>query len=232
LSAGEEVQIEGRNSADTGTQIVFDPSDLHDEVWLYVGSVRYRAKITGYDHVRLVTATLLDTLPATALTTFTETNWRFVRRRTYIPSRYASRTVTIVADGVVSTATATASDQIANAYVDLDAGALNVHVGDAFTCDLQTLPVALQVEGLGTGREKNVDRAWLRVLNASGLQVGPDADNLVAVSDIQTGATLQTGEKRTLVSPNWNEDGQLLVRQSDPFPATILSLSAQVSFGS
>jgi len=114
----------------------------------------------------------------------------------------------------------------------LEAGALNVHVGDAFTCDLQTLPVAVQIDGLGVGKEKNVDKAWLRVLNASGLQVGPDADNLVAVSDIQTGATLQTGEKRTLVSPNWNEDGQLLVRQSNPFPATVLSLSAQVSFGS
>jgi len=232
LSEGDEVQLQGRNSADNNTQVVFDLSDLHDEVWVYVGTARYRAKITGYVNSTLVNATLLDTLPATALTTFTETDWRFVRRRIYVPSRYASRTVTIVADGVVSTATATASTQIDNAYVDLDAGALNVHVGDAFTCDLQTLPVAVQIDGLGVGKEKNVDKAWLRVLNASGLQVGPDVNNLVAVSDIQTGATLQTGEKRTLVSPNWNEDGQLLVRQSNPFPATVLSLSAQVSFGS
>ncbi len=232
LSVGSQVQLQGRNSADNNTEIVFDFTDEGDEVWLYVGADRYRAQITKYVDPSTVDAVLLDALPSTQLLTFTETNWRFVRRRVYLASRHAGRTVTIVADGTVSTATATASSHIDNAYVELAAGALNVHVGDPFTCDMQTLPVAVQVDGLGAGREKNVDRAWLRVLDASGLQIGPDVNNLVAVSDIQTGATLQAGEKRTLVSPSWNEDGQLVVRQAKPFPATVLALSAQVSFGS
>ncbi|MGA0397095.1 MAG: hypothetical protein ACO3O3_08035 [Ilumatobacteraceae bacterium] len=230
--AGSTIQLQGRSSTDSSTQVVFDVDDVGDQVWLYVGTTPYRAKVTGYVSSNVVDAELLDDLPPTALTTFSEANWRFVRRRVYTTARHAGRAMTMVADGVASTVTPVASVQVRDAYVDLPEPALNVHIGEAFTCDLQTLPVAVQIEGLGMGREKNVDRVWMRVLDASGLQVGPDADNLVAVSDIQTSASLQDGEKRTLVSPSWNEDGQVLVRQAQPYPATVLSLSAQVSFGS
>lgn len=232
-SAGSTIQLQGRSSDDSSTQVAFDFDDVGDQVWVYPDKkTPYRAKITGYINPNLVDAELLDDLPPTTLTTIPEADWRFVRRRVYTAARHAGRVMTMVADGVASTVTPVASTQVRDAYVDLPEPALNVHIGEAFTCDLQTLPVAVQIEGLGMGREKNVDRVWMRVLDASGLQVGPGADNLVAVSDIQTSASLQDGEKRTLVSPSWNEDGQVLVRQAQPYPATVLSLSAQVSFGS
>jgi hypothetical protein len=231
-SAGASISLFGRNSDATQVVTAFDPSDVGDDVWLYAGTAKYRAHITSYVDRNQVTATLLDDLPTSDQVLFAPHNWRFMRKRVYIPSRFAQRATTIVADGAVSTSTATASPQLPNAYVDLAAGAETVSVGDSFTCDMQTLPVAVQVEAAGFGKEKNIDRAWARVLDSSSLQIGPSADSLVPISTLQTGSVLQTGEQRTLVSPSWSEDGQLLIRQSLPFPATVLSLTAQVSLGS
>lgn len=232
LSAGQTVEIQGRNSSDTDFEVVFDSSDVGDEVEFTLNEVRYRARITVYNSASSVNAKLLSAVPSSGTLSFAETQWKFLRKRVYCAPYWAGQQVTVVSDGQVTKLTASASPQIDSAFVDLTEAASNVHVGASYVCDLQTLPVAVQIEGVGAGREKNVDRAWLRVYETSGLYVGPDDASLVPVTNLQTGATLQNGEKRTLISPSWNEDGQILVRQTQPYPASVLSISAQITFGS
>jgi len=232
LSAGQTVEIQGRNASDTDFEVVFDSSDVGDGVEFTLNGVRYRARITAYNSASSVNAKLLSTVPSSGTLSFAESEWKFVRKRVYCAHHWAGQKVTVVFDGQVTELTASASSQIDSAFVELTEAASNVHVGASYVCDLQTLPVAVQIEGVGAGREKNVDRAWLRVYETSGLYVGPDETRLVPVTNLQTGATLQNGEKRTLISPSWNEDGQILVRQTQPYPASVLSISAQITFGS
>ena len=232
LSAGQTVEIQGRNASDTDFEVVFDSSDVGDGVEFTLNGVRYRARITAYNSASSVNAKLLSTVPSSGTLSFAESEWKFVRKRVYCAHHWAGQKVTVVFDGQVTELTASASSQIDSAFVELTEAASNVHVGASYVCDLQTLPVAVQIEGIGAGREKNVDRAWLRVYETSGLYVGPDETRLVPVTNLQTGATLQNGEKRTLISPSWNEDGQILVRQTQPYPASVLSISAQITFGS
>jgi hypothetical protein len=234
LAVGAAVTLTGRNTADSSTETVFDSQDVGREVHLTSGTTTYRVQVTGFTSDTSVSGMLLDALPASlAGSTFASGSWRFASSRVYVPAWQAGTSCAVVADSVEATAaTAVASAHDTDlAYVDLASPGLNVHVGLAYTCDLQTLPIAIQVEGLGTGREKNIDKAWLRLYEAAGLTVGPDADNLQPVTDAQDSATLATGEKRTLVTGKWTEDGQLLVRQAKPFPATVVSLAARVSFG-
>ena len=232
--AGSLVTLAGRNSDDTANQVAWDPQFVGDEVHLRHEGQTYRVRITSYTTNMLVAGELLDDIPESLVSkTVTENYWRFAARGIVVPAWLQGSACTVVADNVEHTnVVAKAFDQYsAYAVVELAEPALNVYAGLPYTCDLQTLPIAVQVEGLGTGREKNVDKAWLRLYESAGLQVGPDADNLQPVTDAQNGAELVTGEKRTLVTGKWTEDGQLLVRQARPFPATVVSLAARVSFG-
>jgi len=42
---------------------------------------------------------------------------------------------------------------------------------------------------------------------------------------------LLSEQVEVLMSPSWNEDGQVLVRQDDPLPLTISGLTIQVALG-
>lgn len=233
-AAGSTVTLAGRNSDDTANQVAWDPQFVGDEVHLRHEGQTYRVRITSYTTNMIVAGELLDDIPESLVAkTITENYWRFATRSLFVPAWLQGSACTVVADNVEHTnVVAKAFDQYSDyAVVEFAEPALNVYAGLPYTCDLQTLPIAVQVEGLGTGREKNVDKAWLRLYESAGLQVGPDADNLQPVTDAQNGAELVTGEKRTLVTGKWTEDGQLLVRQARPFPATVVSLAARVSFG-
>jgi hypothetical protein len=232
--AGSTVTLAGRSSDDTANQIAWDPQFVGAEVHLRHEGQTYRVQITGYTTNMLAPGKLLDDIPESLVSkTVTENYWRFAIRRIVVPAWLQGSACTVVADDVEHTnVVAEAFEQYSDyAVVEFAEPALNVYAGLPYTCDLQTLPVAVQVEGLGTGREKNVDKAWLRLYESAGLQVGPDVDNLQPVTDAQDSAELVTGEKRTLVTGKWTEDGQLLVRQERPFPATVVSLAARVSFG-
>jgi hypothetical protein len=237
-SAGADVTLQGRNTDNTNTQVAFDPQDVGKEVHISGGPSdalwTFRVLITGFTNNAFVSGKLLDTIGVDLIGyTFWYDRWRFASKRVYTPAWLAGTVCSVVADSAVAPA-ATPSVDVQNpdlAYFDLDTPGLNVHAGLPYVCDLQTLPIAAQVEGLGTGREKNIEKAWLRLYESAGLTVGPDADNLQPVTDAQDGASPATGEKRTLVTGKWTEDGQLLVRQAQPFPASVVSLAARVSFG-
>tara|TARA_S200002703_G_scaffold160089_2_gene176897 strand:+ start:7843 stop:10947 length:3105 start_codon:yes stop_codon:yes gene_type:complete len=233
VTAGATVTLTGRNTTDTSTQVAFDPQDVGKYVVVTSGGVDYRTKITSYTSNAIVSATLIDALPVSlAGAVFGTTAWRFANPRVYVPAWQAGTQLSVVANGTLldlETPVASAHDTD-RAYFDLAEPSLNVHAGLPYECDLQTLPMAAQIEALGMGRQKNLDRTHLRVFESRGLVVGPDADNLQPVSDLG-GETLESGEKRSLVTGLWTEDGQLLVRQTQPFPATVLAVATRVSLG-
>jgi hypothetical protein len=137
-------------------------------------------------------------------------------------------TVKVLADGKVHRDLV-----VTGGSITLDYPATTVQVGLGYEARLQTLPVAMQIDGLGQGRTKNVNKAWLRLIRSSGVMIGPDANHLVR-SNLYDGTpqTVRNDEVEVVLSPSWTRDGRIYVSQSDPLPITITNLTLEVSVGS
>ena len=75
----------------------------------------------------------------------------------------------------------------------------------------------------------------MRLYKSVGLQVGRDADNLDVVpfrssaTPMDTAIALFSGDKEIELNGNFDTDGQITIRQSQPLPMTILAVFATVS---
>lgn len=143
------------------------------------------------------------------------------------------KTVSILADGAVHP-----QRVVTSGAVTLDNPASKVQVGLPITADIQTLPWFAQVDaGLGQGRTKNVNRVYLRVYRSSGIFAGPDSSNLTeakqrTTENYGTPPALKSDEIQLVISPSWNNSGQVFVRQADPLPLTLVSMTLEVAIGS
>jgi hypothetical protein len=139
------------------------------------------------------------------------------------------KTVSILADGAVHPQRVVTDGQIT-----LDNAASIVHVGLPIIADARTLPLAAQVDaGYGQGRVKNVNKVWMRVVRSSGVFAGPLVDRLIQYKQRTTEPfgsppTLRTDEIELDVRPDWGNDASIIVRQSDPLPITITSMTMEV----
>lgn len=111
-------------------------------------------------------------------------------------------------------------------------------VGLPITADMQTLPLALGTDSAyGQGRQKNVNRVALRVYRSSGIFAGPNLNALVQYKQRTTepygsAPELRTDEIDITLSPSWNNAGaQVYIRQSDPLPLTLVSMTIDVTMG-
>ena len=141
------------------------------------------------------------------------------------------KTVNILADGAVHP-----QKVVSSGSITLDRAASVVHLGLPIEADLETLPMALQVEAFGQGRVKNLNHVWLRVLESSGIFAGPSADKLVEAKQRTTEPygsppDLKTQDIKIMLTPQWQDNGQLFVRQTDPLPLTIVGLTLEVAMG-
>ncbi len=143
-------------------------------------------------------------------------------------------TVNILADGAVHP-----QRVVTGGAITLDQEASKVHIGLPITADLQTLPLAFETREIGgaaQGRQKNVNKVWLRVYRSSGIFVGPTFDKLVEAKQRTTEPygsppDLKSEEIPVVLTPTWADSGQVCVRQSDPLPLTITSMTLEVAIG-
>ena len=140
-------------------------------------------------------------------------------------------TVSILADGAVHPPRV-----VSSGAVQLDVEASVVHIGLPIEADAQTLPLAFEIQGFGQGRQKNVNKAWLRVYRSSGIFAGPSFDRLTeakqrTIEPYGSPPALKSEEIPIVITPSWTDNGQVCVRQSDPLPLTIVSMSLEVSIG-
>ena len=143
------------------------------------------------------------------------------------------KTVSILADGAVHP-----QRVVTGGAVTLDNEASKVQIGLPITADAQTLPATLMLRdgSFGQGHVKNVNKVWLRVYRSSGIFTGPSADALTEAKQRTTEAygtppALKSEEIPIVLTPTWAEGGQVFVRQSDPLPLTLVSLTAEVAIG-
>lgn len=143
------------------------------------------------------------------------------------------KTVSVLADGAVHQQCV-----VTGGSITLDIEASTVQVGLPIEADLQTLPLAVQLQdgSFGQGRFKNVNKVWLRVYRSSGIFVGPSASELTEAKQRTTEPygsppALKSEEIPVVLTPSWADSGQVFVRQSDPLPLTVVSMTAEVALG-
>jgi hypothetical protein len=138
------------------------------------------------------------------------------------------RSVYAVADGAVCgpfTVTSGAID------LGLPDGATVVHVGLAFTPELETLDVA----GEKT-KQKTLVGIGFEVDQSRGLSVGPDEDHLKEwrqrkVSDSYNVIGYASELVRVEVSDGWKSHARAFLRQTQPLPVTVTGITREVAFG-
>ena len=144
------------------------------------------------------------------------------------------KNVIALADGAV----VRFGSSLSGGTITLPAAASVVHVGLAYTGDVQLLP--LSIEGMaagGQGRVKAIDYTHLRVNQTGTFKIGPTFSNLIDVpirTDEPYGSPprLQSRVLDIFINPGLDdEDAQLCIRSDDPVPMTISSIAMKVSIG-
>lgn len=142
------------------------------------------------------------------------------------------KTVNILGDGAVRP-----QQVVSGGSITLDQPASKAQVGLPIVADIQTLPLAAQIDnGFAQGRQKNINKVWLRVHRSSGIFVGPSVDQLTeakqrTIEPYGSPPALKSQEIEIVVKPDWGDSAQIFVRQSDPLPLTLVSMTMEVAIG-
>jgi hypothetical protein len=136
------------------------------------------------------------------------------------------QTVSVLANG------ATHPDKtVSSGSITLDRSSTDVKVGLAYTSLLQTMRLnAGSQNGTSQGKTKRIYDITVRMFETIGVEVGPDLSNMERIP-FRSSADLMdegippfTGDKEVEFRGNYETDGFIFVRQTQPLPFTILSL--------
>ena len=207
-------------------------SDVGDAIVLTdAAGNKYRLTIRSTTSTTVATARVDVTLPAALRNTATSL-YSFARNTISGLTWLEGKTVSILADGAVQP-----QKVVTSGSITIDRASSIIHIGLPYEADLESLPLAMGIDnGMGQGRYKNVNKAWLRVYQSSGIFIGPDENNLVEAKQrttepYGTPPALKTEEIQIMLTPSWLDSGQVFIRQSDPLPLTIVGMTLEVAIG-
>lgn len=228
-----EQQVGGWHWHDTAAGGAFEsvcviPEGAEDVLYLVVrrtingATVRYIERMGAGQFVALDDAYFVDcgaTYSGAAVSSITGLTW------------LEGQTVSILCDGAEHP-----QRVVAGGAVALDFPAAKVHVGLPIQADIQTLPMAVEIQAFGQGRAKNVNKVHLRVQRSSGIKAGPAFDKLVELKQrlaepYGSPPNIVSDEVSITLGPGWQSGGQVCVRQDKPLPLTIVSMALEVEVG-
>ena len=141
-------------------------------------------------------------------------------------SHLEGQTVSILADGATH-----ADKTVSSGSITLDRSSTKVKVGLSYTSLLQTMRIdAGARDGTSQSKTKRIYEITIRLFESVGVEVGPDLNNLERIpfrssaNAMNQGITPFTGDKEVEFRGNYETDGFVFVRQTQPLPLTILSL--------
>lgn len=206
-------------------------SDVNDAIVLTApDGTQVRCRILATSSTTVASVKVDKTVP-TSLRSMATTAWSFARNSVSGITWLEGKTVSVLVDGAVHPQCV-----VTGGTINLERAGTIITFGLPYSSDLQTLPLAINIDAFGQGRVKNINKAWLRVYQSSGIFIGPDADNLVEAKQRTTEPygsppALKDAEIQVVLTPTWAQSGQVFVRQHDPLPLTIVGLTLEVSIG-
>ena len=141
-------------------------------------------------------------------------------------SHLEGQTVSVLADG------STHPDKVVSSgEITLTRSASKVKVGLPYTSLLQTMRIDAGAQnGTSQSKTKRIYEITARLYESIGIEVGPDLNNMERIpfrssaDAMDSGITVFTGDKDIEFRGNYETDGFIFVRQTQPLPLTILSL--------
>ena len=134
--------------------------------------------------------------------------------------------VSVLANG------STHSDRtVTNGSITLSRLSTKVKVGLHYSSILQTMRIDAGAQnGTSQGKTKRIYNITIRLYESIGVEVGPNLSNMESIpfrSSAQlmdTAIPVYTGDKEVEFRGNYETDGHIFVRQTQPLPLTVLSL--------
>jgi hypothetical protein len=189
-----------------------------------------RLLITAYTSGTVVTVTINRDV-ATELRSTALTAWGHARKNFAGLSYLEGKTLSVLADGHVAPQEVVASGAIA-----LSTAATVVHAGLPIEADFETLDLSAPSGETVRDKQKIVHAVRMILEESRGLYAGRDENSLVEYNqrsseNYDDPITLLTGIADILIQANWNKNGRVFVRQSDPLPLSILAAIPEVTVG-
>lgn len=187
----------------------------------------HRFMIVGYGNATSVTVRAIGDVPvefrgvAIAI-------WDLQRDTVAGLSHLEGKTVSVLADGNVQ-----AQKVVTGGVVTLDRPAAVVHVGLPYTAMIESLDINVPGQETVRDRPKLINRVALLVKDTRGLFSGPDLNTLDEFKmrefePYEKSIDLADGVLDVNVTATWDKNGRFVVVQTDPLPATILSMIPEV----
>lgn len=134
--------------------------------------------------------------------------------------------VSVLADG-----SAHPDRTVTNGSITLARSSTKVKVGLPYTSILQTMRIdAGSQNGTSQAKTKRIYNITIRLFESIGVEVGPNLNNMESIP-FRSSAQLMnepipvfTGDKEIEFRGNYETDGHIFVRQTQPLPLTVLSL--------
>lgn len=220
----------------------FVSGDVGDRIFL-VGSdgTQITFKIVAYVSATEVTGKSLVNIPAVLRSTYTNV-WARAKRTITGLDHIEGEAVSILGDGeVIASPNGSnyADYTVSGGQVVLDIARAVVHIGLPYLSDLRTLDIDIVNGNPVVDRKKRITKVAFRVQDSRGGHVGPkppdddETDPLQYLDEFKARenedpadpATLLTGIREIQIMPEWNSNGSVFVRQTEPLPLAILSVA-------
>ena len=122
-----------------------------------------------------------------------------------------------------------------NGYVLLPDRASKVKIGLPYTSEMKTLDIDSS-QRMVKGKEKSIGEVVIKFYESRGGLIGSEEQYLQVVKpreqrDNYDALALHNREERVSVDSGWTQGGQIIFRQVDPLPWTVLSVSPDLAIG-
>lgn len=215
---------------------VFDVGMVGRSVILYGGGDSTNpgdvltVKILGYSSPTAVSVEP-QTLVPESLRDIPATRWGFAATTITGLGHLEGKTVSILGDGNVIP-----QQMVTGGAVTLDSPTLVAHVGLPITADFETLDITLPNNQAFLGAKKRINQVVVLCQESRGIFAGQDPDHLDefkqrAGENYGEPIDLLTGRAEMEIPCQWDSNGRLFIRQSDPLPLTILGVMPNVQVG-
>ena len=135
-------------------------------------------------------------------------------------------TVSILADG-----SSHADKTVSGGTITLDRSATKVHVGYGYTSFVKTLRLEGGADdGISQGKIKRIHGVTARFLNTVGAEIGSNLTGLDRIPfrdssmDMDQAVPMFTGDKEISFPSGYDTEAQIVIRQNQPLPMTILAI--------
>lgn len=195
-----------------------------DQFWLYDSSgAVIKFTIISVDTATTATVQASRTVPA-ELRGVAQSVWKRAKLTYTGISHLEGKTLSVLADGFVHPPVTVSGGSITMQYP-----VVYLVAGLPYTSDLETLDLeSVQGETL-IDKKKRINKVTAVVQESRAVLAGPDADHLREVK-LRAGEayadpiTPVTGPTEVLINGSWDDNGRVLIRNTDPLPVTVLAV--------